>query len=75
MDGLSLLLYFFSRVDQEPILHTIHINRLTSGDIFRGEFVGGVGNEQTGFTDGSVTDDDALDRLHPRPLEETPQRG
>jgi hypothetical protein len=29
------------------------------GDIFRGELVGGITNEQTCLADGTVTDDDA----------------
>jgi len=35
-----------------------------SGHVLRGEFVRGVGNKETGFADGAIADDHALDRLH-----------
>jgi hypothetical protein len=35
-----------------------------SGNVFTREGVSGVGNQQTGFTDGTITDDDTFDVLH-----------
>ena len=37
---------------------------LTRGHIFRGEFVGRVGNEETRLAHGTVTHHHAFDRLH-----------
>lgn len=33
-------------------------------DIFGGELVGSVGDEQAGFTHGTITDHNTLNRLH-----------
>jgi len=35
-----------------------------SGNIFRGEFVGGVGDQETGLSNGTITNNDALYCLH-----------
>jgi hypothetical protein len=35
-----------------------------SRDVFTREGVGSVGNQQAGFTDGTITDDDTFDVLH-----------
>lgn len=40
------------------------VRQTHSGNVFRGEFVRRVRDEEAGFSDSSITDDDAFDGLH-----------
>lgn len=54
-----------SKVDGFAVHH--HVGGVVvkdSGDVFTRERIGGVGDQEAGFSDSSITDDDAFDGLH-----------
>jgi len=54
-----------TKVDRLAIYHDIGTVVIEdSGNVFSGEGIGGVGDEEACLTDSSVTDDNTLDILH-----------